>query len=59
MQCATPKPLVGRESVKENSIRNRGLSRRETPRKDRSISPEFVFCSQISDVELAGTTGFH
>ena len=46
-------------SFEENSIRNRGLPRRATPRKGRSISPKSFLRPQILDVELAATTGFH
>ena len=43
----------------ESSIRSRGLRRRETPRKDRSIYPKPFLRSKVSDVELDGTSGFH
>ena len=56
---AVPEPFWN-ESFEENStIRNRGLPRLETLRKDRSSFPKLIVRSQKSDVELAGTTRFH
>ena len=56
---AVPEPVVESKSFEENNTRNHELPHRETPRKDGSNSLRFFLRSQISDVELAGTTGFH
>ena len=55
-----PGAVCWKRSFEENNIRNRGLPRRETPRKTGpfALNPSFVY-PQISDVELAGTTRFH
>ena len=55
-----PRAVCWKQPFEENSIiRNRGLPRRETPRKDGPISPKFFVRLQSSDVELAGTTRLH
>ena len=56
---AVPESVVESKSFVENNIRNHELPHRETPRKYGSNSPRLFLRSQISDVELAGTTGFH
>ena len=56
---AVPEPFWKESFEEKSSIRNRGLLRLETLRKDGSIFPKFIVRSQTSDVELAGTTRFH
>ena len=54
-----PEPLVESMSFEENIIRNHRLPRRETPRKGGPNSPKLFLRSQISDVDVPSTTGFH
>ena len=56
---AVPESLVESKSFEENFIRNRGLPHRETPRKDGPNFLKLFLRSQISDIDVAGTTGFH
>ena len=56
---AVPEPLVESKSFEENVIKNHGLPYRETPRKDGPNLPELVLRSQISDVDVVGSSEFH
>ena len=51
--------LVESKSFVGNIIRNHGLPRRETPRKDGPNSPKQFFRSRVQTSMLTGTTGFH
>ena len=53
---AVREPFVGRGLLRKNSIRNRGLPRRETPRKDPSICLK-SFLHSFTD--FGGRTSWH
>ena len=56
---AVPEPFVGKGILCKVTLEIEGF-RVEKPReKDRSISPKSFLHSQISDVEMAATIGFH
>ena len=56
---AVPEPFVGKGLLWKITLKIEGFRVVKPREKDRSISPKYFLHSQISDVEMAATTGFH